>query len=163
MSVLSGWVLSVVGIVVLGVLIDIAMPEGQMNKYIKGVFGILTVFVIVAPITQIFNMEIDFDEFLYNSTATQIDSDYLEATQKLFCENAEYYVEKQLENGGFSEVIVTIECNLEDSQFTITKVIVDIKKMVINANMVHINKYTEIKNIIMDSVTVKEDDIVFNE
>lgn len=163
MGILSSWVVSVVGIVILGVLIDIAMPEGQMNKYIKGIFGILTVFVIISPITQIFNVNVDFSELFYNSQSTQIDVDYIEATNKLMKEQTEFYLEKELENGGFSNVFVTIGCNLKDANFTITKVVVDIKKMVINTNMTHINKYTEIKNIILNSVTVKESDIVFNE
>lgn len=163
MSILTSWVLSVVGIVIVGVLIDLILPDGQMNKYIKGIFGIITVFVIVSPITQILNYEIDFDQYLYNSTATQIDEDYIEATKKLLKSQTETFLEKELEKGGFSNVFVNIEYNLQETSFVISSVVVDIKKMVINGNVPHINKYTEIKDIILNSVTVKEGDISFNE
>ena len=35
---LSAWVLSIVGIVVLTLMVDIIIPEGKTGKYIKGVF-----------------------------------------------------------------------------------------------------------------------------
>lgn len=34
---LSAWVLSIVGIVVLTLMVDIIIPEGKTGKYIKGV------------------------------------------------------------------------------------------------------------------------------
>ena len=52
---LSAWVLSIVGIVVLTLMVDIIIPEGKTGKYIKGVFAMLTVFVIAMPLPKIFN------------------------------------------------------------------------------------------------------------
>ena len=39
----------------------------------------------------------------------------------------------------------------------------DISKMVINANMAHINKYTEIKGVITKNLNVEESDVIINE
>ena len=61
---LSAWVLSIVGIVVLTLMVDIIIPEGKTGKYIKGVFAMLTVFVIAMPLPKIFNSEFDLEEFL---------------------------------------------------------------------------------------------------
>lgn len=60
---LSAWVLSIVGIVVLTLMVDIIIPEGKTGKYIKGVFAMLTVFVIAMPLPKIFNSEFDLEEF----------------------------------------------------------------------------------------------------
>lgn len=49
---LSAWVLSIVGIVVLTLMVDIIIPEGKTGKYIKGVFAMLTVFVIAMPLPK---------------------------------------------------------------------------------------------------------------
>ena len=37
-EVLTSWILSIVGIVLLGVLIDLILPNGEIQKYIKSIF-----------------------------------------------------------------------------------------------------------------------------
>lgn len=44
------WVISVSGIAILSVLCDVILPEGEMRKYIKTVFGIVVTLVIIQPI-----------------------------------------------------------------------------------------------------------------
>ena len=52
---------------------------------------------------------------------------------------------------------------MSNSGLEIKKVILDISKMVINTNLPHINKYTEIKNVVTDYLNVEESDVVINE
>lgn len=47
---MNAWILSIVGIICLGILLDIVLPTGQMSKYVKGFFSLLCMFVIIAPI-----------------------------------------------------------------------------------------------------------------
>ena len=75
---LSAWVLSIVGIVVLTLMVDIIIPEGKTGKYIKGVFAMLTVFVIAMPLPKIFNSEFDLEEFLQQNTSASADYDVLD-------------------------------------------------------------------------------------
>ena len=157
------YILSIIGIVFLGVLVDVIMPEGTMNKYIKGMFGLIALFVIVYPISQILNSNIKLDDVFYNSSATAIDKDFLQATNKQIKSQIEKSLQAKLVNAGFENVDVEIECDLSQEQFTIKKVRVDISKMVINQNMVHINKYTEIKKVVTEFVNVEEDDVVIDE
>ena len=70
---LSAWVLSIVGIVVLTLMVDIIIPERKTGKYIKGVFAMLTVFVIAMPLPKIFNSEFDLEEFLQQNTSASAD------------------------------------------------------------------------------------------
>lgn len=46
------WVISVSGIAILSVLCDVILPEGEMRKYIKTVFGIVVTLVIIQPIVM---------------------------------------------------------------------------------------------------------------
>ena len=160
---MTAYILSVVGIVFLGVLVDVIMPEGVMNKYIKGMFGIVALFVIISPVAQLVNSDFNIKEVFYDSNATVVDKDFLEATNNQIKKQLEVTLETQLLNSGFENTDVEIECNLSAEQFTIKKVNIDISKMVINQNMVHINKYTEIKKIVTEFVDVKESDVVINE
>ena len=42
------YLLSILGIVILGVVIDVVMPSGSTSKYISGIFAIVVMFVIKA-------------------------------------------------------------------------------------------------------------------
>lgn len=160
---MTAYILSVVGIVFLGVLVDVIMPEGSMNKYIKGMFGIVALFVIVNPIAGLVNSDVKLEDVFYNSSATVVDKDFIEATNKQIKKQIEATIQVKLSNAGFDNVVVEIDCNLSAEQFEIKKVFVDVSKMVINQNMVHINKYTEIKKVVTEFVDVKESDVVINE
>ena len=52
---------------------------------------------------------------------------------------------------------------MSNYNFVIKKVMIDISNMVINANIPHINKYTEIKQVAVNYLNVEESDIVINE
>ncbi|MBO4412852.1 MAG: stage III sporulation protein AF, partial [Clostridia bacterium] len=54
MNVISTWVLSVAGISMLAVLVDLILPLGQTKKYIKGVFALIVVVVVITPIFNLF-------------------------------------------------------------------------------------------------------------
>lgn len=157
------YVLSIVGIVFLGVLVDIIMPEGDMNKFIKGLFSIIALFVIVSPVQKIFNKDFDVDEIIYDKTAVQMDEDYLEATTKQMKNELEITLCVKLKDAGFDNVKVEISCDMSNNVFQIKKVILDISKMVINTNIPHINKYTEIKQVVTNYLNVEESDVIINE
>lgn len=55
------WILSIVGTIALGVLVDILLPEGKIAKYVKGAFSLLVVLVISSIVPIIAGMNIQFD------------------------------------------------------------------------------------------------------
>lgn len=55
------WILSIVGTIALGVLVDILLPEGKIAKYVKGAFSLLVVLVISSIVPIIANMDIQLD------------------------------------------------------------------------------------------------------
>ena len=152
-----------VGVVFLGVLVDVIMPDGEMNKYVKGMFSLIALCVFLSPVQKIFNKDFSFDGLVYDSSAIQIDDDFVEATNKQIKQQLERSLEAKLCDAGFDNTKVEILCDLSNNKLQIKKVIVDISKMVINANMAHINKYTEIKGVITKNLNVEESDVVINE
>ena len=58
------WIISVVGVILLSVLTDVLLPEGQMNKYVKGIFSILLIFVIIAPLADFLRKDIEIGDLL---------------------------------------------------------------------------------------------------
>lgn len=68
---MNAWLLSIVGVVALGVLLEILLSDGQTSKYIKGVFALAVVLVLVAPLPKFFNKNFDINEFFGTEMTTQ--------------------------------------------------------------------------------------------
>ncbi|MDE6565493.1 MAG: stage III sporulation protein AF [Clostridia bacterium] len=68
---MNAWLLSIVGVVSLGVLLEILLADGETSKYIKGVFALAVVLVLVAPIPKFLNKDFDINEFFGEEMATQ--------------------------------------------------------------------------------------------
>lgn len=75
---LLDWLLGIVGISALGILVDILVNKGETEKYVKGVFGLFTLFIVVSPIPELLNMDFKF-ESIFNTT---VSNDSYEADNK---------------------------------------------------------------------------------
>lgn len=160
---MSGYLLSIIGVVVLGTLVDLVLPSGQMNKYVKSMFGIFTILVIISPVPKLINQNYDFSKLFYNEVSTTIDQDFLTVTNKKIVEQLEISVEKSCENSGYKQVKCEIESILEDNKMVIKKVYLNLQNLVISQNQPHINKYTEIVQAVRQVVNVEKEQIIFNE
>ena len=162
-SIITGWILSVLGIAILSVLVDIILPEGQMQKYIKSIFSVIVIFVIVTPFVNIDFNKIEFDKFIYNNSSSNIDDNYIQNFNQQYKESLEKTSEEYLAKNGFDKVVVEIQLNLENNYIDIENVKINIENLVMNSQAVHINKYAEIKGLIANFLGVKEDKIVVYE
>lgn len=163
MGVIIGWLLSVVGIVVIGVLVDLILPEGEMQKYIKAIFSVFMVFVMISPILKIDINNIDLNKFVYNENSVSVNEDYLKNYNNAYKNSLEKICENQLKTQGFENVDVGILLNLSTTKFEISKVNLNLKNLVINPNGVHIDKYKEIKSIVISVLDIDEDKVVIDE
>lgn len=68
---MNAWLLSIVGVVALGVLLEILLADGETAKYIKGVFALAVVLVLVAPLPKFLNKDFDIGEFFGTEITTQ--------------------------------------------------------------------------------------------
>lgn len=50
---MTAWLLSIVGVVFLGVMIDVIAPTGKMNGIIKTMFAIILIYVVMTPIIKL--------------------------------------------------------------------------------------------------------------
>lgn len=160
MEKVSGWILSVVGIVIIALLVDILLPVGKTSKLIKSVLAIFSVFVFMAPLKQI-----DFNNFNLSSFigSIQIDSNFVDDRNYEKLKSLERTIENNLQDNGYSGVKVQIQGDYSQEKANITKVFVDLKNLVLNNENLNINKYTNIVAIIKKVVTIKEECIIFYE
>lgn len=157
---LSVWVLSIVGVVVLGVLIDVIIPEGQTNKYIKSIFAIVTVFVIASPLPKLVKSDFNFDEMWNSSASGEVDEDYLNYLTDLKCEAIAGDCVKVIEELGVTGAKVTCRGENADGKIAVKQILVDLSETGIVWDEAHIDIIGEIVSKICKLLNIEKDKVV---
>ena len=76
MSGVSSWLLSIAGVILLSVLAELILPEGQMNKYTKVIFSFVVLLVIILPLPKLFGKDFNLEKF-FNYGENILQEDYL--------------------------------------------------------------------------------------
>lgn len=163
MAQISAYILSLVGIVFLGVLVDVIMPDGEMNGFVKGMFALIAMLIIIAPIGKLKNKNFKLEDIFEQTTSIQIDGDFLEATKKDIDESLKNQLVAKLEDEGFCKIIVTIESMMSNNVYQIEKVKISVANLSNLDKQEHINKCTKIKEIAEQILNVEESDVIIDE
>ena len=159
---MSSWILSIAGICLLSVVIDLILPDGSMNSHIKRVFSYIIVLAVLMPFANLikggFNLEDVFseveiniqDDFIYNINQAKLDSWLKE-------------INEAINNKKIVGVTVSISANIFESDMIIDAVYVDLYNAVINTNDKNIDIMTEVKSVVIGILNIKEDKIIFYE
>ena len=120
------WVLSIVGTVALGVLVDIILPEGSMAKYIKGVFAIVVVTVVIAPLPNFF-LSLKNGHIIPPNYGgdMEIDSSFVQYVDDKKISSMEAKIDKILMNYGLNHSKVVINDNKKDDIIDSIRIEVD--------------------------------------
>jgi hypothetical protein len=151
------WILNIVGMIFVGVILDVVLPNGKTNTLIKTIFGIFILYVIVSPLPKIFNHNIS----LTNNNSTIIDQNYLINVNLSKLTELENEITTTLSKNGFDNVSVVVDANIYSEQLIINKVYVDVVNLVLNSGGKHINIYKDITNLIIAITNIKEEEIIF--
>ena len=81
---MSAWIISIVGVIALGVLLEIMLPEGKTAKYVRGAFSLLVIFAIASPLPTL--IKSDFKPVL--------DESYLEIDYAYVADAYDAYADK---------------------------------------------------------------------
>lgn len=103
---LTAWMTAIAGVIALGILLEILLPEGQTAKYVKGAFSLLVVFVIVSPLPSVFGALKEWQP-AYSDIAP--DYGFLEDAAGMFAQASEERLHEVLTEEGYeNEVHVVI-------------------------------------------------------
>ena len=152
---MTEWILSIVGIVFVGIIFDMISPEGKLSTFIKSIFAIITLFVIVSPIPKLlqkkWNWDWNFewsDEYLQSVTTGKV----------LYYQDQ---IRQNLENMGYQQVDVLIEWNQENSTQNMEKIYIDFTKYVLNGGDKHKIEYEKIEEMIVKLINIEKENIIF--
>lgn len=157
---MTGYILSVLGIVVAGVFIDVIIPSGAINKYIKSIFSIFVVAVLVSPIIKIMNKTKDFTVKYQDYEINENLLDYIYGKQ---VSSQEKMIEDILFEEGYQNVDIILNFSIENDELKYNSCLIKLKNLVITADKQHINKYEFIKNVVKDNTYLTDEEIIIDE
>lgn len=162
-STLSGWVLSIAGVVSLSVIVELIMPEGSLNKYIRGVFSFIIMLVIIAPLPNLVGKNFDFSNISLEGQY-QLQEDYIYQMNVYKTQALQNDISNQIKQSGYDNVVVSVSSENYSSQFKIKAIYVELANLVINGQAQHTNIVDiekEILQIILSRANVDEAEVHF--
>ena len=159
---MSGYLLALLGVVVLGVLIDVILPSGSTSKYISVTFAIFVMFVMISPVLTFIKSDYKLSNYFTN-VDIELNQNLLYTINDNKFNAMEDTITKHLQNKGYNNVVIDIQFTLEADNVEITQVLVDLTNLVINTNSTNINRYVYIRQVVMQHIAVTEEVIVFSE
>ena len=164
LSELSNWILSIAGIICVSVIVELILPDGQMNRYIKGIFSFIIILVVIMPIPKLLNRDFDFSN-IFDNSGYEINSDYLYQVNLDKMNSVKNDIENQIEKRGYLNVVVSINCDIFDNSMQYKSIFVDLSDLVISGQAEH-NNISKIKkdisSIIMAIIDIDEEAILYD-
>ena len=160
MSWISAYLMSIVGVVIIGVVIDLILHDGSTAKYIKSLFAVFVMFVILAPLPKLLNGELSLAA-LFDGSQYALDETFLNTIKSDKAESLKQQTQKYLETNGFKNVGIDFSLDPDTTDLVILSVYVDLQNLVITSKEPNINKYTAIKSLIKTYLLVEEGKVIF--
>lgn len=158
---MTGYIANVLGIVVMSVMIEVILPSGTMAKYIKSIFAVFVIFVLISPLAQLKD-KINLGKYLqYEDYA--VDASLVNSINQRKVIALQYDIENALEKGEIINADVVINFDTTNNEIIIQNVCVDLSKAILNKDFTHINKYAYMNEIVLRYVSVEEKDIMYYE
>ena len=164
MGVVSSWLLSIACVVLLSVLSEFVLPEGQMNKYIKVVFSFVILLVIILPLPKIVKNEVDLSTLLEQKVGMQ--ENFLEQINldKLNIISTE--INKKISANGLENVNITINANIFSQKLEIYGINADLSNIKYKENFENKNISSAkkcISKIIKSYKELQNVEVIFDE
>ncbi len=150
-GVLSSWILSIAGVVSLSVVVELMLPEGSLNKYIRSVFSFLVVLVIISPLPKLVNKQVSFQDFSISQTY-DAQQDYINQNNISLAVALQNDISSVIESKGYQKVVVSVSYQKNSPEFKIKAIYVELKNLVITSQAEHKN-IVDIKSEILELVT----------
>ena len=157
---MSGYILSILGIVIVGVLVDIVVPSGTINKYIKSIYAIFVLAVILSPVIKFLSNSHDIN---VNITGYKINEDLMNYINTNKIKSIETNIENKLKDEGFDGIDIKINYSIESNELMINSCTVNMQNLVITSDKQHINKYEFIIEVVREYTNLAAEEIIFYE
>lgn len=163
MSAVSGWIASILGVIVLSILIDLILPESKTSSFIKNIFGYLIIIVIISPVFSFITHKNFSLDNIFQTSDIEIQEDFVSSVHRQMLDEIERTIETSCEEIGILGVDIGISADIFASDVKIKQVSVDLRGMVLGEAFSHTNIKTSIVGIVQKNILVDKEQIVFYE
>lgn len=161
MSFITAWIMSILGIVVLGTVVDLLLTKSRLKNFIRSIFATVSILVIITPLPSLVKngFNIDFSDI---QGEIQLDDNFLDYAQKLKIKALEKSMVSAFDQEGISGLIIQVTAVVNGNEIEVKRVTIDLRNSVINENLTNINKYEFIKERVKKYIGKQEVEIVIN-
>ncbi|MCL2587763.1 MAG: stage III sporulation protein AF [Firmicutes bacterium] len=114
---MSTWLLSIAGVVVVGVLVDLLLTDSHVSKFVRAIYGFFILFVIVSPLPGLIGGGLEVGGF-------EPDQGIVGSINAQSLQAAQVRVDRALANAEFGYVLVMIIPDSGSTSFRIDRVFV---------------------------------------
>ncbi|MDR3022314.1 MAG: stage III sporulation protein AF [Clostridiales bacterium] len=158
MSGISVWITTILAVVIIGVIVDLLLSGNRMHKFIRGIFGIITIFVIAMPLPSLikngFNWKFDW------GGSINIDQGFLDAVEQRQIKILEQGTENMLKSNNVLGAIVSIKGKIEKLKIQIEQVTVNLTDAVINNDNSNINSSEFVTSLVSKGLNIERSMII---
>lgn len=98
---MGAWLLKITGVIALSTLSSLLIPNGQTKKYVKGIFALITLFVLVSPLPKLLKSDFSgFPNAFDTAVELEIDETFLYGVATNAYKTQERNIEKFLKEKG---------------------------------------------------------------
>lgn len=125
---MGAWLLKITGVIALSALSSLLIPNGQTKKYVKGIFALITLFVLVSPLPKLLKSDFSgFPNVFDTATELEIDETFLYGVATNAYKTQERNIEKFLKEKGIEAKVKFVVKSETSSEIDYVNVILSDK------------------------------------
>lgn len=125
---MGAWLLKITGVIALSTLSSLLIPNGQTKKYVKGIFALITLFVLVSPLPKLLKSDFSgFPNAFDTVSELEIDETFLYGVATNAYKTQERNIEKFLKEKGIESKVKFVVKSETSSEIDYVNVILSDK------------------------------------
>lgn len=125
---MGAWLLKITGVIALSTLSSLLIPNGQTKKYVRGIFALITLFVLVSPLPKLLKSDFSgFPNAFDTVSELEIDETFLYGVATNAYKTQERNIEKFLKEMGIEAKVKFVVKSETSSEIDYVNVILSDK------------------------------------
>ena len=125
---MGAWLLKITGVIAFSTLSSLLIPNGQTKKYVKGIFALITLFVLVSPLPKLLKSDFSgFPNAFDTAVELEIDETFLYGVATNAYKTQERNIEKFLKKKGIEAKVKFVVKSETSSEIDYVNVILSDK------------------------------------
>lgn len=129
-SSISAWILSIAGVISLSVVVELLLPEGSLNRYIRAIFSFIVVLVIIAPLPSMVGKQFSYSDIEIEENFS-LQEDYIYQLNVYKTEALQESISREIKNRGYDGVVVSVSSEKNHAEYKIKDIFVELDNLVI--------------------------------